>query len=85
MTLRKFGSRLGVTLSELVCLVWRLQWSLGCGLSQACGIALGMRMNNDKRRQVYVVAGDGELDEGNIWEAAMLAPKYNLHQNHRNH
>jgi len=41
-------------------------------------MALGLRMNKDLRRQVYVVLGDGELDEGNIWEAAMLAGKYKL-------
>jgi len=51
---------------------------LGCGLSQAAGMALAMRMNNIHHRWVYVVLGDGELDEGNIWEAAMLTSKYNL-------
>jgi transketolase len=51
---------------------------LGCGLSQACGIALGLRMDSQHHRWVYVVMGDGELDEGNVWEAAMLASKYKL-------
>jgi len=51
---------------------------LGCGLSQAAGMALAMRMNDIHHRWVYVVLGDGELDEGNIWEAAMLTSKYNL-------
>jgi len=51
---------------------------LGCGLSQACGMALAMRMNKDMHRWVYVVIGDGEQDEGNVWEAAMLASKYRL-------
>ena len=51
---------------------------LGCGLSQACGMALAMRMNKDLHRWIYVVMGDGELDEGNVWEAAMLASKYKL-------
>lgn len=51
---------------------------LGCGLSQACGMALAMRMNKELHRWVYVVMGDGELDEGNIWEAAMLGSKYKL-------
>jgi transketolase len=37
-----------------------------------------MRMDGQKTRQVYVVMGDGELDEGNVWEAAMLSTKYNL-------
>jgi transketolase len=35
-------------------------------------------MNNDLQRRVYVVTGDGELDEGNVWEAIMLAGKYKL-------
>jgi transketolase len=51
---------------------------LGCGLSQACGMALALRMNNETHRRVYVVMGDGELDEGNVWEAAMLAGKEKL-------
>lgn len=80
MTLRKFGSRLqGHPERTRLPGLETTSGPLGCGLSQAAGIALAMRMNNDKRRQVYVVMGDGELDEGNIWEAAMLAPKYNLH------
>jgi transketolase len=41
-------------------------------------MALAMRMNDVHHRWVYVVLGDGELDEGNIWEAAMLTSKYNL-------
>lgn len=80
MTLRKFGSRLqGHPERTRLPGLETTSGPLGCGLSQAAGVALAMRMNNDKRRQVYVVMGDGELDEGNIWEAAMLAPKYNLH------
>jgi transketolase len=51
---------------------------LGSGLSQACGIALALRMNEEHHRWVYVVMGDGELDEGNIWEGAMLAGKEKL-------
>jgi transketolase len=52
---------------------------LGCGLSQAAGIALAMQMNKQSHRWVYVVTGDGELNEGNIWEAAMFTAKYKLH------
>lgn len=79
MTLRQFGSRLQGHPERL-----RLpgmettSGPLGSGLSQACGIALGLRMNKEQHRWVYVVMGDGELDEGNIWEAAMLASKYKL-------
>lgn len=51
---------------------------LGSGLSQACGIALAMRMDQQKHRWIYVIMGDGEQNEGNVWEAAMLAAKYRL-------
>lgn len=51
---------------------------LGSGLSQAAGMALGLRMNKQQHRWVYVTVGDGELNEGNIWEAAMLIAKYKL-------
>jgi transketolase len=47
-------------------------------LSQAAGMALAMRMNNEHHRWVYVVTGDGELNEGNNWEAIMLIGKYKL-------
>jgi len=79
MTLRKFGSRLqGHPERTRLPGMETTSGPLGCGLSQACGMALGLRMNQDQRRQVYVVMGDGELDEGNVWEAAMLAGKYKL-------
>lgn len=79
MTLRQLGSRLQGHPERL-----RLpgmettSGPLGSGLSQACGMALGLRMNKQQHRWVYVVMGDGELDEGNVWEAAMLASKYKL-------
>jgi transketolase len=41
-------------------------------------MALAMRMNKQTHRWIYVVMGDGEQDEGNVWEAAMLASKYKL-------
>lgn len=50
---------------------------LGEGLSQSIGIALAGKMDN-KNYQVYCIASDGEHQEGNTWEAAMLAPKYKL-------
>lgn len=79
MTLRQFGSRLQghperIKLPGLE----NTSGPLGCGLSQACGMALAMRMNQISQRWIYVVMGDGELNEGNIWEAAMLASKYRL-------
>lgn len=79
MTLRKFNSRLqGHPERTKLPGLENTSGPLGCGLSQAAGMALAMRMNKDLHRWVYVVMGDGELDEGNIWEAAMLAGKYKL-------
>ena len=46
--------------------------SLGQGLSVAIGTALGKKLNNDDRK-VYVLMGDGEQQEGQVWEAAMFA------------
>ncbi|GAC1392943.1 MAG: transketolase [Candidatus Saccharimonadales bacterium] len=79
MTLRQFGTRLqGHPERQKLPGLENTSGPLGCGLSQAAGMALAMRMNNDFHRWVYVVMGDGELDEGNVWEAAMLTSKYKL-------
>lgn len=79
MTLRKFGSRLqGHPERTVLPGLENTSGPLGCGLSQAAGMALAMRMNKETHRWIYVVMGDGELNEGNIWEAAMLAAKYKL-------
>jgi transketolase len=51
--------------------------SLGQGLSVACGTAIAKKLNNDDR-SVYVLMGDGEQQEGQIWEAAMFAPHHKL-------
>jgi transketolase len=51
--------------------------SLGQGLSIACGMAAGLRIDG-RRSRVYCVVGDGELAEGQIWEAAMAANAYRL-------
>ena len=81
MTLRKFGTRLQghperVKLPGLE----TTSGPLGCGLSQAAGMAVALRMNGEaNKRHVYVVMGDGELNEGNIWEAAMFIPAQKLH------
>lgn len=78
-TLRSFGSRLqGHPERTKLPGLENTSGPLGCGLSQAAGMALAMRMNKDHHRWVYVVLGDGELNEGNVWEAAMLASKYKL-------
>ncbi len=80
MTLRQLGSRLqGHPERTKLPGLESTSGPLGSGLSQACGVSLAMRMNNENHRWVYVVMGDGELDEGNVWEAAMLANKYKLH------
>ena len=78
MTLRKFGSRLqghpdmkklpGIEIST---------GSLGQGLSVANGMALNAKMFNENYR-TYVILGDGEIQEGQIWEAAMTAAHYKL-------
>lgn len=51
--------------------------SLGQGLSIACGMALGMRLDG-LAGKVFVMMGDGELAEGEVWEAAMAASAYKL-------
>jgi transketolase len=51
--------------------------SLGQGLSMANGMALGLRLDKRKNR-VYAILGDGELQEGQVWEAAMAAAHYRL-------
>lgn len=78
MTLRKFGSRLqghpdmkklpGIEIST---------GSLGQGLSVANGMALNAKIFNENYR-TYVGLGDGEIQEGQIWEAAMTAAHYKL-------
>lgn len=76
-TLRKIGTRLqghpqkglpGVEISS---------GSLGQGLSIANGFALGSRLNNEPKR-IYCLMGDGELDEGQVWEAALTSAHYKL-------
>ncbi len=78
-TLRKFGSRLQGHPERLKLPgLETTSGPLGCGLSQACGMALALRMDKADHRWVYAVMSDGEQDEGNTWEAAMLAGKYHL-------
>ena len=78
MTLRKTGSRLqghpnmndlpGIDMST---------GSLGQGVSAAVGMALAGKLDK-KDYRVYTILGDGELEEGQVWEAAMSAAHYNL-------
>ncbi len=51
---------------------------LGMGLSVAVGMALAMRFNENARGRVFCILGDGESNEGNVWEAAMSAAHYHL-------
>lgn len=77
-TLRKIGARLqghpdmkhipGVDMST---------GSLGQGISAACGMALSGKLS-DESYKVYAILGDGEVEEGQVWEAAMFAAHYKL-------
>lgn len=80
MTLRKFGSRLqGHPERKMLPGLESTSGPLGSGLSQAAGYAYSLQyLDKLKHRFVYTVMGDGELNEGNIWEAAMFAGKYKL-------
>ena len=51
--------------------------SLGLGISAACGMALSAKVSGDSYR-VYTMVGDGESEEGQVWEAAMFAAHYKL-------
>lgn len=78
-SLRSFGSRLqGHPERNRLPGLETTSGPLGSGLSQAVGMALGLRMDGRKLQRVYCLTGDGELNAGNIWEAAMLAGKKRL-------
>ena len=51
--------------------------SLGQGISVACGMALSGKLTSDTYK-VYTILGDGEIEEGQVWEAAMFAAHYKL-------
>lgn len=77
-TLRKAGTCLqGHTDSNLTPGVDASAGSLGQGLSVGIGMALAARLDK-KDYHTYVLLGDGECDEGQVWEAAMFAPNYKL-------
>lgn len=81
-TLRKFGSRLqGHPHREWLPGLETSSGPLGSGLSQAVGMALADRMDRGRQsnRFYYCLLGDGELNEGQNWEAIMLAAKEKLH------
>jgi transketolase len=81
VTLRKFGSRLqGHPHRTALPGIETSSGPLGSGLSQAVGMALAERIDNPySSKYIYCLTGDGELNEGQIWEAAMLAGKERLH------
>ena len=77
-TLRKLGSYLqGHPCMQHVPGVDMSSGSLGQGISVACGMALSAKMSGDSFR-VYTLLGDGEIQEGQVWEAAMFAGHRNL-------
>lgn len=77
-TLRKPGSRLqGHPHRTALPGLETTSGPLGSGLSQACGVALSLKMDN-KPNHVFCITSDGEHDEGNTWEAVMFANKYKL-------
>lgn len=78
-TLRKIGSRLQghPSVSDGLPGINIPSGSLGQGLAAAAGIALGKKMDGEENR-VYVLCGDGECEEGEIWETAMWAPHNKL-------
>ena len=78
MTFRIFGSKLqGHPCSNKLKGIEISTGSLGQGLSIACGMALGLRLDKIDSK-VFVYMGDGELQEGSVWEAAMNAAHNNL-------
>jgi transketolase len=80
-TLRKFGSRLqGHPHREFLPSLETSSGPLGSGLSQACGMSLADKIDNSRssNKQFYCLLSDGELQEGNIWEAVLFGGKERL-------
>lgn len=78
-TLRQFGSRLQghPSIEHGLPGIVQTSGSLGQGLSCAAGIALAKKMDGDGKK-VYCLCGDGETEEGQIWEAAMFASHHGI-------
>ena len=77
MTFRKLGTRLQGHPSLFCPGVEVCTESLGQGLSIACGMAISLKLDKNPAH-VFALMGDGELQEGNVWEAFMQAPQRNL-------
>jgi transketolase len=76
-TLRQFGSRLqGHPTKDILPGIDASTGSLGQGLSIALGMALGLKYNKQYKPNVYCLLGDGEIQEGQNWEAAMASASY---------
>lgn len=78
-TFRKYGTRLQghPSVEKGLPGIIQTSGSLGQGLSAAAGLALGKKLDGEDR-YVYVLCGDGESEEGQIWEAAMFAAHHGL-------
>ena len=77
-TLRHIGSKLqGHPVYKKVPGVDMSTGSLGQGISAACGMALSGKLSEEYYK-VYAILGDGEIEEGQVWEAAMFAAHYQL-------
>ena len=78
-TFRKFGTRLQghPSVEKGLPGITQTSGSLGQGLSAAIGVALAKKLDKDPK-SVYVMCGDGESEEGQIWEAGMFAVHYGL-------
>ncbi len=77
MSFRKLGTRLQGHPSLFCPGVEVCTGSLGQGLSIGCGMAIALKLDSNPAN-VFVLMGDGELQEGNVWEAFMQAPQRNL-------
>ena len=80
LSLRQMGSRLqGHPERGSVPGLETTSGPLGSGLSQASGMAYHLKfLQSNSDRRVFCLMGDGEIDEGNVWEAALFAAKYEL-------
>ncbi len=76
-TFRKLGTRLQGHPASFIPGVEIATGSLGQGLSFACGIAMSLKLDNNPAN-VFVMLGDGEMQEGNVWEALMQGAHRNL-------
>lgn len=79
LSFKKAGSRLtGHPCSELLPGIEFSSGSLGQGLSLGVGTAIALKKKGNNASRVFVVLGDGECDEGSVWEAAQCAAHYEL-------